>query len=235
MGTSSSTTYFMRINNDSSTYGASPAYVIHHGIIRDIVQQEAEWSNGIPNCPNIYAQIVLTLPAGAQYFTYQLRTMFIPSAQARTISDLCPIQVSSSVTTQSQTENGTLAGLPIVSNLPGTYYNYNGGTVHHWSQFISGSKGAGLMFNDQGNQQLYAFDSPGQYTGSLDLTGSLSLLPVTQRYQVQFTTARDITWSGAVATFDASSSPIYGTQNGNPTGLWVLVEYQPTITVASET
>ncbi len=41
--TTSSTANFMRINNENSVYGAGEAYVIHHGVVRDIVQQEAEW------------------------------------------------------------------------------------------------------------------------------------------------------------------------------------------------
>jgi hypothetical protein len=46
------------------------------------VEQEAEWNNGPTDCPNLYANIVLTLPANATYYTYQLRIMFIfnPSA-----------------------------------------------------------------------------------------------------------------------------------------------------------
>ena len=39
-----STATFMRINQETSTYGAGLSYVIHHGIVRDVVQQEAEWN-----------------------------------------------------------------------------------------------------------------------------------------------------------------------------------------------
>ncbi len=240
IGSTYSTTYFMRINNDSSVYGANPAYVINHGVVRDIVQQEAEWNNGPSSagatCPNVYSQIVITLPAGAAYFTYQARLMFINSTQPRTINDICPVQVTSSVTTQAMTENGISNLLPIVTNGPGTFYN-TGGAAHHWSQFISGSQGAGIMFTNSANQQLYAFDSmAGTTTGALDVSNSISLLPVTQKGPVQFGNPLDITWYGAVATFDGSATPIYkiGT-NGTPTGLWVLAEYQPTITVTADT
>ena len=41
-----STANFMRINTEASTYGAGVAYVIHHGVVRDVVQQEAEWNSG---------------------------------------------------------------------------------------------------------------------------------------------------------------------------------------------
>ena len=93
VGGSTSTATFMTINNQASTCGASADYVICNGVVRDIVQQEAEWGGGITNCPNVYADIVLTLPANATYFTYQLSLMFLASQQARTISELCPISL----------------------------------------------------------------------------------------------------------------------------------------------
>ena len=69
----SSTANFMRINQQASSYGAGVAYVIHHGVVRDIVQQEAEWNNGPTGSPNLYANIVITLPANATYYTYNLK------------------------------------------------------------------------------------------------------------------------------------------------------------------
>lgn len=240
VGSTSSTANFMRINNEASTYGAGLAYVIHHGIVRDIVQQEAEWGTavsgigGADNCPNVYANIVLTLPAKATYYTYQLRLMFINSTQPRNITDLCPINLTTSVD-QLQTENGTVNGIPIVANGSG---NFSSSVwAHHWSQFISGTQGAGIMFTDAANQQLYAFDSiSGNSTGALktnNSTKTIELLPVTLR-QVQFTYALDVTWHGAVATFDGTATPIYTMQGTAPTGLWLLVEYPPKITVTSE-
>jgi hypothetical protein len=48
IGTStSSTTDFMRINADQGSYGSGLAYVIPYGIVRDIVQQEAEFGSEI--------------------------------------------------------------------------------------------------------------------------------------------------------------------------------------------
>ncbi len=181
----SSTANFMRINQQASTYGAGAAYVIHHGVVRDVVQQEAEWNNGATGCPNLYANIILTLPANATYYTYQLRIMFINSTQARSITDLCPIQLTSTLPSmQIQTENGTLAGFPIIQNGTGTFINTASGgwMAHHFSQFISDDgKGAGLMFTDLANQKLYAFDS---FSGSSSKgalkasSGLLELLPV---------------------------------------------------------
>ena len=246
VGTStSSTATFMRINTEASTYGAGLSYVIHHGIVRDIVQQEAEWGKNNPpadngganNCPNLYANIVLTFPAKATYYTYQTRIMFINSAQARAISDLCPIQLTTTLpSVQRQTENGTIAGSPILQNGTGTFLNTDSGgcTPHHFSQFISNTgKGAGIMFADNANQKLYAFDSFPSSTsnGAIKVSsGSLELLPVSSS-QVQFTNAYDITWQGAVATFDGTT-PICSLYDGTtPMGLWILAEYPPTVTV----
>jgi hypothetical protein len=234
-----STSTFMRINQQTSTYGAGLAYVIHHGVVRDVVQQEAEWNNGPTGCPNLYANIVLTLPANATYYTYQLRIMFINSTQARSITDLSPIQLTTSLSsTQLQTENGTLAGFPILQNGTGTFLNFASGnwTAHHFSQFISDNgKGAGIMFTDVANQKLYAFDSiAGSSTGALKPSSALiELLPVSGA-QASFKYPYDITWQGAVVTFDGST-PVCSLYDGTtPTGLWILSEYPPTITVTAK-
>ncbi|MCJ7561217.1 hypothetical protein MUO79_11490, partial [Candidatus Bathyarchaeota archaeon] len=241
VGSTNSTARLMRINMENDTTDPELAYVIYNGVVRDIVQGEAEWGGGADNCPNVYSNIVITLPANVTYYTYQLRLMFINSAQQRTITDLCPIQLSTNLTSiQTMTENGTASGVPTVTNGTGTFSNYTGGswTPHHWSQIVVGTRGAGLMFTDSANQRLYAFDStaPGTATGALKAsTGGgelIQLLPVTLR-QVQFTYAMDITWNGAVVTFN-NTTPIYAVQGGTPTGLWITVEYPPTITVTAE-
>ncbi|MCW4046071.1 MAG: hypothetical protein NWE99_00700 [Candidatus Bathyarchaeota archaeon] len=237
-GNSTTKADLMRINTEKSVYGASPAFVIHHGIVRDILQQEAEWSGGADGCPNLYANIVLTLPANVTYYTYQLRLMFINSTQSRTITDLCPISIYSSSISQIQTENGTLGGLPqpvITLSSFNNFYNFSDGKwQHHWSQLISGTSGTGIMFTDTANQKLYTFDSiAGTRTGALKADSSnhrIELLPVTS--STSFQNALDVTWQGAVVTFDGTAS-IYQTSNGG--GLWVLVEYPPTITVTAET
>lgn len=237
MGTSENTARFMRINSEWSTYGADPAYVIHHGIVRDIIHQEAEWSGGADGCPNLYAHIVLTLPANATYYTYQLRFMFVESQQDRVITDLCPVKVVAS-TGQPQTEDGTANGYPIVSEATGLFFNFSASTwAHHWSQFISGTRGAGIMFTDSANQMLYFFDAiAGDKTGGLKVLNSMErtieLLPVTV-VPVEFEYALDITWHGAVVTFDGTT-PIYKEEDGNKTGLWITVEYPPTITVTTD-
>ncbi len=236
VGTStSSTASFMRINNQDSTYGSGIDYVIYNGVVRDIVQQEAEWNNGVNNCPNLYADMVLTLPANATYYTYQLSLMFINSTQTRTITDLCPINMTSNVG-QLQTENGTLNGDPVVASGTQTFSNSTGTSVHHWSQFTDSTKGAGIMFTDQANQMLYVFDamSLANATGAIKADSSaqtISLLPVTLS-PVSFQTALDVTWYGAVATFDGSAPPIYSGY-GQP-GLWILAELPPTITIDIE-
>ncbi len=241
VGGISTTSTFMRINSKDPVYWASPAYVIYNGTIRDIVHQEAEWSSGISGCPNVYSQIVITLPANVTYYTYQLRLMFITSAQSRTITELMPIRLYSSSISRIQTENGTLGGLPVTVNTTSgsnSFYNFSDGTwAHHWSQFISDTNtGGGIMFTDVGNQQLYAFDSiAGTTTGALRADSAnrrIELRPVTNSTSFQY--ALDVAWYGAVATFDSTKTPIYAMQGGTPTGLWILVEYPPTITVTAE-
>jgi hypothetical protein len=239
VGTSTSTANFLRINNYASSYGSHLAYVITNGTVRDIVHQEPEWSNGAPNCSDIYSDVVLTLPANTTYYTYQLRLMFVQSQQNRTISDLCPIWLTS-LTGQQQTENGTLNGLPTVSNATDLFYNYSSSSwAHHWSQSISGTKGAGIMYTDSANQNLYIFDSiSGTKTGALlsnSTAGTIQLLPVVKS-QLNFNVTldsrmQDIIWCGAVATFD-TTTPIYS--NSDQTGLWIIVEYPPTVTVTTE-
>ncbi|MGB9915056.1 MAG: hypothetical protein ACPLIG_02985 [Candidatus Bathyarchaeales archaeon] len=242
VGSVNSTANLMRINNKIDTTLPEWAWVIVNGVVRSIIQGEAEWKDGgIPNCPNVYSNIVITLPANVTYYTYQLRLMFINSTISRTIWDLCPIQLSTNLgSIQMMTENGTANGFPIV-NSTGVFYNYNytsgGWTAHHWSQIITGTKGSGIMFTDNANQQLYAFDaigpSAGTPTGALNVTattnGLIQLQPVTIR-QVQFQDARDFTWHGAVVTFDGTT-PIY--RSSDESGLWLLVEYPPAITVTT--
>ena len=244
MGTSTATAILMQINNVVARYGNSePMWAIVNGPVRVVLHHEVEWGPDaqyqIPNCPNVYAHIVLTLPANATYYTYQLRLMFTESARNRTITDLCPIRLTSSIS-QLQTENGTAAGYPIVSNGTGLFYNQSmANSAHHWSQFISGTgtSGSGIMFTDSCNNKLYYFDSlTTNKTGTLkvsDSTKDIMFAPVTLTTLYNFTSALDITWNGAVVTFDATT-PIYTLNSGNGTGLWIIVEYPPTVAVTTE-
>ena len=242
VGSVTNNAYFMRINSEFPTYGSNLAYIIYNGVVRDIIHQEAEWSTGIPNCPNVYSQIVITLPATVNYYTYQLRLMFIDSEQSRTITDLTPIRLYSSSINQIQTENGTLGGFPIVvSTTSGStsFYNYSHSTwEHHWSQFVSGTgTGGGIMYTDVANIELYAFDSlAGTTTGALrtDSTNRrIELRPITS--STSFQHLFDVAWYGAVATFDSTRTPIYKLQGGAPSGLWILAEYPPAVSVTAET
>ena len=242
-GGSTSTSKLMRIDNELDDTDPELSYVIPVGVVRNIVLGEPEWHDGPDNCPNVYASVVITLPAGVSYFTYNLRLMFMNSQQSRTITDLVPIQLYSSPSSLVvQTENGTIGGFPNVVNGTGTFKDYDPGsgwTAHHWSQIIDNSTlaGAGVMFTDASNQQLYAFDSisPASAKGALNVSSTaktIEVAPVTALGQVSgFTNAYDITWYGAVATFDSSTSPVYKANEGAPTGLWLLVEHEPTGTV----
>lgn len=238
MKTATATAVFMRINSKIAHYGHSePMYAVINGTVRAVLHHEVEWSGGILNCPNVYAHIVLTLPANATYYTYQLRLMFIESQQKRNITDLCPIRLTTSSITQLQTENGTASGYPIVSSGTGLFYNFSGIWAHHWSQInISGTRGTGIMFTDSANQMLYFFDSiAGNKTGALRAdyaSRAIELLPVAMT-PANFTYALDVTWHGAVVTFDGTT-PIYKEEGGVKTGLWIIVEYPPTVTVTTE-
>jgi hypothetical protein len=237
----------MRINNEDSVYGAGEAFVIHHGIVRDVVQQEAEWNGGVGGCANVYANIVLTLPVHASYYTYQLKLMFIDSTtHPRTITDLVPLQLYTTPSSPIvQTENGTAGSSPIVANGTGTFRDYSGtgSTKHHWSQIISpgSGNGAGIMFTDSANQRLYFFDSiAGGSTGALNVSSTaktIELAPVTSLRSVpnyNTPSGADVVWYGAVVTFDASMIPIYDYNGGSPIGLWMLIENPPTATVTAE-
>jgi len=237
---------FMRINSNVSGYGSLPSYVITDGVVRDIVHQEAEWSNqtntspgGVINCSNSYSDIVIILPANATYYTYQVSLRFVQSQQPRTISDLCPVWLTS-LTGQVQTENGTANGLPIVSNATAQFYNYTVSTwAHHWSQYVSGTAGAGIMFTDSANQYLYIFDTiNGTKTGALNAnsTGTIQLQPVSMaQLNLGNTTdprMQDMIWYGAIDTFNTTTTEIYN--NANQAGLWIFVEYPPTIAVTGQ-
>jgi hypothetical protein len=233
-GSTTITTRLMRINYEEDTTDPELAYVIYNGVVRDIVLGEAEWSGGADNCPNVYSSIVITLPANATYYTYQLRLMFVQSQQSRTIIDLCPIKMAVS-SGSPQTENGTSGGLPVVQSGTGTFYNSSSVWQHHWSQINAGTRGAGIMFTDEANNMLYVFDNSTTQTGALKADGTartIELLPVT-RFPVSFTDAKIVTWHGAVVTFDGTT-PIYQEVGGTKTGLWIIVEYPPTVTVSTE-
>jgi hypothetical protein len=240
-GSTTSISNLMRINGKEDTTAPELAYVIYNGVVRDIVQGEAEWGNGgIVNCPNVYSNIVITLPANVNYYTYQLRLMFMNSQQQRTITNMCPIRVCTNFGGATMmTEDGTSSGVPIVINGTGAFHNYSSAwTPHRWSQIITDTSGAGIMFTDTANQRLYAFDStsPKTATGALNVTnnsgGTIEFSPVTLR-PVQFNNAFDITWNGAVVTF-SNTTPIYKLEGSTPTGLWILSEYPPTATVTAE-
>jgi len=226
-GSTTSTARLMRINNEEDNTDPELTYVIYNGVVRDIVLGEAEWSGGAGSCPNVYSHIVITLPANATYYTYQLRLMFVESQQSRTITDLCPIKITVS-SGSPQTENGISGGYPVVQSGTGTFYNSSSVWQHHWSQIITGTRGAGIMFTDEANKMLYTFDTSTIKTGALKVgTQTIELCPITS--SVSFTYAKDVTWYGAVVTFDGTT-PIY--EDGS--GLWIIAEHPPTITVTTE-
>ncbi|MEM4700686.1 MAG: discoidin domain-containing protein [Candidatus Bathyarchaeia archaeon] len=184
--TATSRADFMQINGHSANFYASPSFPIINGTIRDIIQQEAEWS-GYNNWgfPNTYAQIVLTFPANATYYTYALRLIFVNAStcpENRVITNLTPLTISSDWKTKLKvlTENGTSNGIPLtVETYVGSYafYNFSDGKwQHHWTQYnYTSNTGAGIMFNDFNNKNLYLFDNfIGQKTGVLNVATTQS-------------------------------------------------------------
>jgi uncharacterized protein (UPF0333 family) len=199
----------------------------------------------VTTCPNVYSQIIVTLPANTTYYTYQLRLMFMNSAQNRTITDLCPVKLSaiSSSATSALTENGTdLNGYPIVSvtSLTDLFYNLSSSSFarHHWSQLNSSTpSGIGIMFTDSANEKLYYLDSIAKgKTGALRINAtsrSVELMPVSS-LPASFTDSLDITWQGAIVTYTGSATPVYGVSGGKTTGLWILAEYPPSVTITAQ-
>jgi hypothetical protein len=189
--TATSRADFMQINGHSAKFYASPSFPIINGTVRDIIQQEAEWS-GYNNWgfPNTYAQIVLTFPANTTYYTYALRLIFVNAStcpENRAITNLTPITISSDWKTKMKvlTENGTSNGIPVtVETYVGSYSfcNFSDGKwQHHWTQYnYTSSAGAGIMFNDLNNLKLYLFDSfIGQSTGTLNVATTQGLQWIT--------------------------------------------------------
>jgi len=93
------------------------------------------------------------------------------------------------------------------------------------------------MLTDAGNERLYRFDAiAGKNTGALSASSSsrvIELLPVANALNapVSFLYPLDVVWYGAVVTFDGTT-PLYN--SSNKSGLWIIVEYPPTITVTTE-
>ncbi|MGA9387953.1 MAG: hypothetical protein WBV70_03905 [Candidatus Bathyarchaeia archaeon] len=255
VGNMNSTAQFTRINNEQSHYGSDVTYVIHHGIVRDIVQTEPEWKGGAGGnensctCPDLYAHIVITLPANATYLTYTSRIIFLNSTQpTRKLSDLCVLSLNATgIPTANRyqlTENGTQ--LPTgtqVSTNTGIFYNYTGAEwAHHWSQTanisaLNPKRGTGVMFNNNTNLQIYCFDNQTSKTGGLNVTSgdkTIELMPVKRYQTVDFhSQLLDLTWTCVIVTFD-NSTPIYTETAGIKSGLWITVEYPPVLTITAE-
>jgi hypothetical protein len=91
------------------------------------------------------------------------------------------------------------------------------------------------MFTSNANQRLYVFDalagstSKGAVRANVD---SIELVPVSQA-SVSFAYPLDVTWSGAVVTFDGNTPVCKMYDATTPTGLWILAEYPPTVTVTA--
>ncbi len=238
-GFTSSDAEFLRINGEHPTFGAGTSVVIADGSVRTILQQEPEYSGGATNCPNFYAQLYFTLPLNTNYYTYTSRLLFVESSPSlgRILTNLNVVEVDAS-TGNALTENGTSSGYPVPDGSTGSYYDQSPSTRdHHWSEFISGSSGTGVMFRDV-DSNLYNFDNIiGSDTGAIvvEQTGYPSFNRIIEVNpvdldSVDFDNSLDTVWTGAVVTF--SGEPIHPT-SGNM-GLWVMVENPPTVSMEEE-
>ncbi|MFA5365655.1 MAG: hypothetical protein WC325_10795, partial [Candidatus Bathyarchaeia archaeon] len=227
-GYASSKAEFLRINGDRPVFHAGTSCVIYNGSVRAILQQEPEYSGG--GATDLYSQLIFTLPVNTTYYTYTARTIFVDTTQYRTVNDLSVIQLSD-LSGSSLTEDGTSGGYPETSDSNGLFYDGSpSGWAHHWSQISSGVFGAGVMFNDDSNENLYIFDDV-QKSGALNVQSSrIEVNPVDSiLHSVSFQTSKDIVWYGAVVTF--SGEPIYPLSGHN--GLWVMVEHPPKVSLDS--
>jgi hypothetical protein len=232
--------HLMRMEGREDTTNPELSIVISDGVVRNIVLGEAEYSNGITDCPNFYTNIVLTLPADVTYYTYQLRLMFIDSSRSRTISDMTPVSLTSSgfTPTKVQTKMAPLNSSrlsTLVWNLLKLHCRRLDTSSR--SQIVNNdaTKGVGIMFTVSNNQKLYAFDQiAGAPTGCLNvsLAGRFIELSPVALASVSFTSALDIRWSGVVVTFDGTL-PIYKETSQTISGLWILVEHPPVLMVTA--
>jgi len=232
---------FLRINSRDPMYGAPESYTIHHGVVRDIVQQEPEWSGGIGQCPDMYSHIVITLPAQANYYTYKLRTIFLETTLTRNINDLqilsLAVNSASPAAGTQYTESDIVGGLPVVSiSTPitdGDPLDYD----PHWSEFRDASNNCvGTFFTNTNNDQLFYFNTISPNTGAIEIVSkNIYLRPVRSTPPVNgLQSATDLTWYGAIAASGTGQGrdTVYYNPGANPTGLWILVEKLPTITVS---
>ncbi len=76
------------------------------------------------------------------------------------------------------------------------------------------------MFTDADNQNIYIFDTmASDSTGALNVAASSIVFNPVERFPVNdFTDYLDVTWHGAVVTFDGE--PIYTSPEDDHFGLW---------------
>jgi|YelNatPaOPRAMG01_1025707.scaffolds.fasta_scaffold12391_6 hypothetical protein len=238
--TATSRADFMQINGHSAKFYASPSFPIINGTVRDIIQQEAEWSGYDDwGFPNTYAQIVLTLPLNATYYTYTLRLIFVNAStcpENRVITNLTPITISSDWKTKMKvlTENGTSNGIPVtVETYVGSYsfYNFSDGKwQHHWTQYnYTSSAGAGIMFNDLNNLKLYLFDSfIGQNTGILNVATTQSLQWITPK--TVYDKCGESGGNVAANSIDGSTSTYW--RHGSTCYHWIIYDLGETMNIS---
>jgi hypothetical protein len=190
-------------------------------------------------CPDLYTHLVITLPAKANYYTYKLRTIFLETTLTRNINNLqilsLAVNSANPVAGTQYTEDDIDGGLPGVSTgtliTDGDPLDY----APHWSEFRDVSNNCvGTFFTNTNNDQLFYFNTPTRNTGAIEIASkNIYLRPVRSTLPVNgLQSATDLTWNGAIAvsgTGQGRNTVYY--PGSSPTGLWILVEKLPTITV----
>lgn len=240
------TATFFRFNvNKLPVYGSDLSFVITNGIVRDIIQQEPEFSGGIPGTSDTLTHIVITLPAGTTYYTYKLRALFLGTTQPRTLTELNVLSIDpwTSVDTYTKkTENGVDDSNNPITPLPApslaNYYGRNDGAgVHRWSELIdSNNRGAGILMHNSALGKLYEFDydAPIAYRSYIWNDGTkIEINPVRNGVSATFLTRTDITLNGAVVLFDgtSSTSPIFN-RSTDTQGLSLMVDKPPSFFIS---
>ena len=246
-GTSASVTAtFFRFNtNKFPVYGSDLSYVIINGVVRDIIQQEPEFSGGISGTSDTLTHIVITLPAGTTYYTYKLRALFLATTQPRTLTELSVLSIDPWTSIDAytkRTENGVDGSnnptIPLPAPGTANYYGRNDGAgVHRWSELIdANNRGAGILMHNSALDKLYEFDyiAPTAYRGYVWNDGTkIEINPVKNGSPATFQTRTDLTLNGAIVLFDgtASTSPIFG-RSTDSNGLSLMADKPPSFFIS---
>ena len=214
------------------TYPGPPTYIIVEGIVRDIVINYGYGEPDDSSVPSIYYNYVITLPAKASYYTYQITNTLTDTSSppTRDINRLSLLELT--LPNAFKTDKYYMAGIDgSGSTLWGNFFTPIQPFSCQWIEYREegGYTGVGiLMMSDSAVALGEAYISPLEPSGviwkptdqKLDLSPIYSLpLTDTGAYPQK-------TFHGAVVLFDLASNMICDTANPE-NGLWTMVVYPP--------